>query len=100
MFFMKDIDLIHMLDPIQYEFIFLFTTLADPEPEPKLRYCGSGSSQKFRLLAAPAPNTATRHRTSAHTMYSYISAGNATPMKYRCAYEVQLNLRGTGIPTR
>jgi hypothetical protein len=42
-----------MLDPIQYEFLFLFTTLADPEPEPKLRY--SGSSQKFWLLAALAP---------------------------------------------
>jgi hypothetical protein len=36
-----------MLDPIQYEFRFLITTLADLEPEPKLRY--SGSSQKFRL---------------------------------------------------
>ncbi len=22
-----------MLDPIQYEFLFLYTTLADPEPE-------------------------------------------------------------------
>jgi hypothetical protein len=42
-----------MLDPIQYEFLFLFTTLADPEP--KLQYSGSGSSQKFQLLAAPAP---------------------------------------------
>ncbi len=36
-----------MLDPIQYEFLFLFTTLADPEPEPK--------TSRFRLLAAPAP---------------------------------------------
>jgi hypothetical protein len=32
-----------MLDPIQYEFRFFFTTLADPEPEPKIRYSGSGS---------------------------------------------------------
>ncbi len=52
-FLWKKIDLIHMLDPIQYEFWILFTTLADPEPERKLWY--SGSSQKFRLLAAPAP---------------------------------------------
>jgi hypothetical protein len=44
-----------MLDPIQYEFGFFQNTLADLEPEPKLRYSGSGSSQKFRLLAAPAP---------------------------------------------
>jgi hypothetical protein len=42
-----------MLDPIQYEFKFFQNTLADPEP--KLRFSGSGSSQKFRLLAAPAP---------------------------------------------
>jgi hypothetical protein len=42
-----------VLDSIQYEFWFLFTTQADPEP--KLRHSGSGSSQKFRLLAAPAP---------------------------------------------
>jgi hypothetical protein len=36
MFFMKEyrINLIHMLDSIQYEFLFLFTTQADPEPEP------------------------------------------------------------------
>ncbi len=33
MFLWKNIDLIHLLDPIQYEFLFLFTTLADPEPE-------------------------------------------------------------------
>jgi hypothetical protein len=42
-----------MLDPIQYEFLFLFTTLADPEPE--LLYSSSNSGQKLRLLAAPAP---------------------------------------------
>ncbi len=54
-FLWKNIDLIHMLDPIQYEFLFLFTTLADPELEPKLWYFNSGSSLKFRLLAAPAP---------------------------------------------
>jgi hypothetical protein len=30
-----------------------YTTLV--EPEPKLQYTGSGSGQKFRLLAAPAP---------------------------------------------
>jgi hypothetical protein len=36
------IDLIHLLDPIQCEFLILYTTLADPEPEPKLRYTGSG----------------------------------------------------------
>jgi hypothetical protein len=47
MFLWKNIYLIHMLDPIQYEFLFLFTTLADPELEPKIRYTGSG--QKFRL---------------------------------------------------
>jgi hypothetical protein len=43
----KKIDLIHMLDPIQYEFRFFQNNLADPElePEPKLRYSGSG--QKF-----------------------------------------------------
>jgi hypothetical protein len=45
-----------MLDPIQYEFLFLFTTLADPEPgagaetsifrlQPKVPApCGSGST--------------------------------------------------------
>ncbi len=49
----KNINLIHMLDPIQYEFIFLFTTLADQVPEPKLWYSGSG--EKFWLLPAPAP---------------------------------------------
>jgi hypothetical protein len=42
-----------MLDSIQYEFWFLFTTQADPEP--KFCHSGSGSSQKFRLLAALAP---------------------------------------------
>ncbi len=32
MFFLwRNINLIHMLDPIQYEFLILFTTLADPE---------------------------------------------------------------------
>jgi hypothetical protein len=57
MFLMKKIDLIHMLDPIQYEFRFFQNTLADPEPEPKLRYSGSssGSGQKFRLRPAPVP---------------------------------------------
>ncbi len=54
-FLWKNIYLIHMLDSIQYEFWFLFTTQADPEPEPKLSHSGSGSSQKFRLLEAPAP---------------------------------------------
>jgi hypothetical protein len=39
-----------MLDPIQSEFLFVFTTLANPELEPKLRYSCSG--KKFRLLAA------------------------------------------------
>ncbi len=33
--------------------LIFFTTLTDPEP--KLLHSGSGSSQKFRLLAAPAP---------------------------------------------
>ncbi len=42
MFFLwKNINLIHMLDSIQNEFRFLFTTQA--EPEPKLRHSGSGS---------------------------------------------------------
>jgi hypothetical protein len=36
-----------MLDPIQYEFLFLFTTLADPEP-------GAGSETSiFRLQLRP-----------------------------------------------
>jgi hypothetical protein len=52
----------HMLDPIQYEFIFFQNSLADPEPEPKLQY--SGSSQKFRLLAAPAPQHCCTHSTA------------------------------------
>ncbi len=43
MFLWKNIVLIHMLDPIQYEFWFLFTILADPEPELKL------------IILAPAP---------------------------------------------
>jgi hypothetical protein len=47
------IDLIHMLDPIQYEFRFFQNTSSDPEPEPKLLYSGSG--QKFWLRPAPAP---------------------------------------------
>jgi hypothetical protein len=33
-FLRKNIDLIHMLDPIQHEFLFLYTTLADPAREP------------------------------------------------------------------
>jgi hypothetical protein len=42
-----------MLDSIQYEFLFFFTTYADPEP-------GAGAENstfrlQFRLLAAPAP---------------------------------------------
>ncbi len=40
--------------------IFIFTNYFSwprQEPEPKLRYSGSGSSQKFRLFAAPAHNT-------------------------------------------
>jgi hypothetical protein len=58
MFLMKEIDLIHMLDPIQYEFRFFQNTLVDPEPgagaetsifqlrlQPKvLAPCGSGST--------------------------------------------------------
>ncbi len=48
----KKIDLIHMLDPIQYEFRFFFTTLADPE-------LGAGAETSiFRLrpkVLAPAP---------------------------------------------
>jgi hypothetical protein len=44
-----------MLYPIQYEFLFLFTTLADPELE-----LGAGAKTlifrlQLRLLAAPAP---------------------------------------------
>jgi hypothetical protein len=48
-----------MLDPIQYEFLFLFTTLAGLEPGP-----GAGAETsifrlwlqpKFWFLAAPAP---------------------------------------------
>jgi hypothetical protein len=49
MFLIKKIDLIHMLDPIQYEFRFFQNTLADPEPEPKLRYSGSGSTSLLVL---------------------------------------------------
>ncbi len=34
MFFLwKNIDLFHMLDPIQYKFLFLLSTSADPEPK-------------------------------------------------------------------
>ncbi len=46
----KDIDLIHMLDPNQYKFLFLFTTLVDPEP-------GAGAETSiFRLWPkVPAP---------------------------------------------
>jgi hypothetical protein len=58
MFLMKEIDLIHMLDPIQYEFRFFQNTLVDPEPgagaetsifrlrlQPKVSApCGSGST--------------------------------------------------------
>jgi hypothetical protein len=32
MFLGKNIDLIHPIDPIQYDFWFWFTTFADPEP--------------------------------------------------------------------
>jgi hypothetical protein len=35
MFLMKETYLIHMLDPIQYEFRFFQNTLSDPEPEPE-----------------------------------------------------------------
>jgi hypothetical protein len=56
-----------MLDPIQYEFRFFQNTLVDPEPEPKLRYSGSGSSQKFQLHAAPAP----QHCISEHLEVEY-----------------------------
>jgi hypothetical protein len=44
------INLIHMLDSIQYEFWFLFTTQADPEPELGAR----SRSQNFDI-PAPAP---------------------------------------------
>ncbi len=45
MFFLwKNINLIHMLDSIQYEFWFLSTTqAADPEPEPEIWHSSSGS---------------------------------------------------------
>ncbi len=43
-----------MLDPLQYEFLFIFTTFADPEPGAGAEtwYTGSssGSGQKFQLL--------------------------------------------------
>jgi hypothetical protein len=64
MFLMKQIDLIHMLDPIQNEFGFFQNTLVDPEPEPgagaetsifRLQPkvsapCGSGSTTLVTLL--------------------------------------------------
>ncbi len=49
MFFIKEyrINLIHMLDSIQYEFLFLFTTQADPE-------LGAGAETlTFRLRLQP-----------------------------------------------
>jgi hypothetical protein len=44
-----------MPDPIQYEFLFLFTTLpvAYPEPEPKLRYSGSSAGSARPKVLAP-----------------------------------------------
>ncbi len=47
MFLWKNIDVIHMLDPIQYELWFSSTTLADPEP-------GAGAETSiFRLQLRP-----------------------------------------------
>jgi hypothetical protein len=47
MFLMKEIDLIHMLVPIQYEFRFFQNTLVDPEP-------GAGAETSiFRLRLQP-----------------------------------------------
>jgi hypothetical protein len=37
------------------DFYLLLKLTRSREPEPKLRHSGSGSSQKFRLLAAPTP---------------------------------------------
>ncbi len=55
-FIWKNIDLLYFLDPIQYEFWFLYTTLADPEQEPKLKIYQLQLSPKVSgLLAAPAP---------------------------------------------
>ncbi len=52
----KKIDLIHMLDPIQYEFRFFQHTLADPEPEPGARAGSKSRSRNFDISApAPAP---------------------------------------------
>jgi hypothetical protein len=39
-----------MLDPVQYEFLFLFTTLADPKPE-----LGAGAGSRSRNFDIPAP---------------------------------------------
>jgi hypothetical protein len=40
---------------MNFEFYLLLKLTRSWEPEPKLWHYGSGSSQKFRLLAAPAP---------------------------------------------
>jgi hypothetical protein len=52
-----------MLDPIQYEFLFLFTTLADPEPEP-----GAGPETSiFQLwLQAKVPASCGSGSTTLH----------------------------------
>ncbi len=71
MFLMKEIDLIHILDPIQFEFRFFQNTFADPEPgagagaetsifrlrlQPKVSApCGSGSGST-KLLIFPDNN--------------------------------------------
>ncbi len=51
-------DLIYLLDPIQYELLFLHTSLVWPRAELGAEtLCtgsNSGSGQKFRLLVAPA----------------------------------------------
>ncbi len=53
MFLWKKINLIHLLDPIQYDLWFLYTTSADPELEPKLRYWHQLRLHNVEFEAAP-----------------------------------------------
>jgi hypothetical protein len=70
MFLMKETDLIHMLDPIQYEFRFFQNTLVDPEPEPGAGAGAETSIIRLRLRLQPKVSAPCGSGSSSTTLHA------------------------------